>query len=130
MIIGATIAVLTAWLVFVWTVDPDGFMRRTSKRMARPPIPTPEDENGAGKMYTVSYEPLGCDERPPHRSDQRRSRSFVDLPEALFWALEAAAGRQRIFSIEGIGMELDRRQANACLERLRLCSERNRSGAT
>jgi hypothetical protein len=75
--IGATIAVLTAWLALVWIVDPDAFMGRTSKRMAKPQILPFDDENGAGKIYNVYYGPRGCDELPPHGGDQRRSKSHL-----------------------------------------------------
>ncbi len=55
MIFLALIVVLAAWLAFVWIVEPDHFMRRTSKRMVKPPLPPPDNKNGASNMYTVYY---------------------------------------------------------------------------
>ena len=122
MILGATIVVLAAWLVFVWIVDPDDFMRRTSKRMVRPPLPTPDNKNGASNMYTVYYGPTGCGE-PPHLSrDKWPSKSFAGLPEALIWAHGAAAKGTAILKIEGAGLDLDRSQIAGCLSALAICN--------
>lgn len=123
MIFLALIVVLAAWLAFVWIVEPDHFMRRTSKRMVKPPLPPPDNKNGASNMYTVYYGLSGSGELPPHSRDKRLSKSFVDLPEALIWAQAGAAGGAVIFGIEGAGLELDRDQANALLEPLTPCRE-------
>jgi len=118
MILGATIVVLAAWLAFVWIVDPDDFMRRTSKRMVRPPLPTRDNQNGASNVYTVYYGPSGCGELALLSRDKWPSKSFVDLPEALIWAQSAAAKGTAILKIEGAGLDLDRSQVAGCLSAL------------
>lgn len=120
MIIAAAFLALAACLAFVWIVDANDFVRRTAKRMVRPPFPPPDDKNGASNMYTVYFASPGSTSELRHLSrDRWPSKSFVDFPEALLWARAAAAKGTVVLRIEGAGLELDRGQIAGCLNALR-----------